>query len=257
MKKQTAFFALAFLSLLLSGFVGAHPSPKADDRTLTFRVTTAVRSDGSGTVKVEFVLSPDLVDYLDSEGIPKNQFCNVLKASVSTEFQFTTANKNGGYQCIGTTSFQDLGELENLMEKNLGDNTVQRLEIEDKRFHYEALIYIDTSYLSSSDYAIEIFWMLVLPGTPGENNADTVSGRTLTWDLSNARGSTLLSAESALGGGFLGMDSSMLAIVMVLMMSCCCVILLIAAGIAAFLVIKKKNPPAAEESSAENIIPGS
>jgi hypothetical protein len=257
MKKQTAFLALAILSLLLSGWTLRPPAVKAEDRILTLRVTTTVRPSGSGTVKLELTPSPGLTDFLNSEHVPGDPFCHTVESYVSTGFNFTTTYKNSSFQCIGTASFQGLEELESLMDDNLGSNTVQRLEIEEDRFYYEARIDIDVSSLSSSDFSVEVFWMLVLPGTPGENNADTVSGRTLTWDLSNSYGSSFLSAESAIGGSFLGMDSSMLAIIMVLMMSCCCVIVLIAAGIVAFLVLRKNNPSTTKESSADKPILGS
>jgi hypothetical protein len=254
MKKHAIGLILAACSLLLSGFT-LRPPDKAGDRTLTLRVTTAVRSSGSGTVKLELTPSASLVEYLHSKNISENQFCYAVESYVQSGFNYTIKMKNSGFQCVGTASFQGLDALESLMEDNLGSGTIQRLEIKDKRFYYEARINIDTSYLSSSEFTVEAFWVLVLPGTPGENNADTVSGNTLTWDLSTSNGSADLSAESALGGDVLGMNPSTLAVLLVLLTSCCCVILLLAAGIAAFLLLRRKNPSAAEESSADATIP--
>jgi hypothetical protein len=102
---------------------------------------------------------------------------------------------------------------------------------------------------------MEVLWILVLPESPGRNNADEVSGRTPTWDLSNTTKASHLTAECALGGGFLGMDTTTMMIVTVAMLSCC-VILLPGAGIVAILTLRKKNPPAAEGSSAETALSG-
>ena len=55
----------------------------------------------------------------------------------------------------------------------------------------------------SRDPALELFdaeFELTLPGTIGENNADTVVGNNLTWELSFSDDAEALSATSTLGG---------------------------------------------------------
>jgi hypothetical protein len=255
MKKQTTILILAIVSFLLCGFTIRLPEPKADDLSMSLHVTTTVNSNGSGRIEMEITLSKDLLELLErADNFNLDQLCEPGSYS-STKLQFTQKSPEGGYQCIGAAAFEDLNELESLTEDELGAS-VTRLEIKKGRFYYDVSYYNDFS--SSSQIDTEVLWILVLPGTPGDTNADKTSGRTLTWDLTNSYGSQRFKAESGVSGGFLGMDSSTLAIVAFMMMSCCCcAILLLAAGIVVFLMLRKKNPSAVEESSPDTIILGS
>jgi hypothetical protein len=141
-------------------------------------------------------------------------------------------------------------------EEGLGVD-VQRLEIKNGRLYYS--VRMNMPEMASSPYfSTNFFWVLILPGNVGENNANSVDGKTLTWDLSKSSGWVQMTAESSIGGGLIGVDASTLAVVSVAMMSCCCcVILLLAAGAAVFLMLRKKKQPAPEERSPDTILFGS
>jgi hypothetical protein len=255
MKKRSSFLLLVILSLLLSGFTLRPPAVDSMEKTFTFRVTTAIQSNGSGNVKVEAILSVDLVAFLDSgpTRFSGEEFCSTTESSQSL-FKYALTTENNGVQCTAVVSFDDLQELENIMEDEGLGVSIQQLEIRSGRLYYN--VKINTSGTQSSPYyTFHNYWALILPGTPGENNADTVDGNTLTWDLSNSSGWTSMTVESSIGGGgFLGMDSSTLAIVAFLMISCCCcVILLLAAGVVVFLMLRKQKQPAQEEHSPDTI----
>jgi hypothetical protein len=252
MKKSTTFPVLAILSLLLSGFTIRPAALKADDFRMTIHFTTTVKADGSGKMAIEMYASKDLVEYTEEQSdIDFDDACEQIFSNYS-RFKVAQKNPGGAFQCIASADFEDLDELESILEDDIGA-TVYRLEIEEKRFYYDVSFY--NIYSSTDEIETEVLWILVLPGTPGDTNADKTSGRTLTWDITDSYGSQRFKAESGVSAGFLGMDSSTLAIVMVLMMSCCCVILLIVAGIAVFLILRKQNPSAAEESSMDANIP--
>jgi hypothetical protein len=245
MKRQTPFQLLAILSLLLSAFTIRPPAPRGEDLTLTFRFTTTVKADGSGTVGLEMNLSPDLVRKLEnnSTDFSAHATCQRMESGF-TEFEFSTKTENEGIQCVGTEAFKDLKELKNFLEDKMGMN-VRKLEIKDRRFYYD--VQFSWSPLSQSTFKVEQFWVLVLPGTHGDNNADTTAGNTLTWDLSQANGLISLEAESSVGGGLFGIDSTTFAILAFVILSCCCcILLLIVGGIALFLISRRKKSSAAD-----------
>jgi hypothetical protein len=242
MKKQTTSLILAVVSLLLSGFTLQPPAPKADDLSISIHYTTTVKSDGSGDVEEEFTLSKDFVAQLESQAtVSSDDICT----SSSPKFHLVDQGQGGEIRCVGSAAFKDLDELNDITENDL-NASVDRLEMKDKHFYYD--VSMSTGFTGSTgDLKMEILWILVLPGTPGDNNADTVSGRTLTWDLTKSSGLIHLTAECPIGGGgFLGMDTTTTIIVAAVMTSCCCVLLLVAA-VVVFLMMRRKNKQSAEE----------
>ena len=237
MKKPTPILPLVILSLLLSGFTIRPPAPQAQDLSMSFHYTTTIKSNGSGDVEVDLTLSKDLVDLLNNQS-SANLDCST--AGADTNLDFSDKSQGGNLHCVGTATFKDLDELIDLTDNEM-NGSVNRIEIKDKHFYYD----VRTSGFgaSTSEMKTEALWTVVLPGTPGENNADTVSGRTLTWDLTKSSGSIHMTAECALGGGgFLGMDTTTMMIVAAVMMSCCCVLLLIVAVVVFLMMRRKKNP---------------
>jgi hypothetical protein len=270
MKKQTAFLVLAIFSLLLCGFTLRPPAADSMEKVFTFRVTTEIQSNGSGSVQLEAILSPDLAAllYSSSNDFSPQEFCSTAESSTSM-FQFTPTTENDGIQCTAVVSFEDLEELADIMEdKGLGAS-VQRLEIQNERLYYDLRINLSGSE-SSQYYTYENFWVLVLPGTPGDNNADTVSGNTLTWDLTHSTGWASLTAEcsipkaesaipesesSIIAGGSSGIASTTIAIIATVTVSCCCCTILLLAAVLVFLLLRRKNKqPAAARYSSDTII---
>jgi hypothetical protein len=263
MKKHTFGLLLAACSLLLSGFALQPPAAGSMEKTFTFRITTTIQSNGSGNVKAEAILSPDLVNLLESssDNFSGEEFCSTAESGQSL-FHFMLTNENGGIQCTAVEPFEDLNELESIMGSEGLNASFLRLEIEDGHLYYNVRLNMPESQ-SSPSFSFEEYWVLVLPGTLGENNADTVAGNTLTWDLTHHTGWTNLIAESFLpkeassirAGGISGMEPTTIAIIASGIVSCCCcVILLLAAGIATLLVLRKKKQPAPEEHSPDTII---
>jgi hypothetical protein len=265
MKIRRFFPLLAIFSILLSGFTIRPPASKADDLSMSIFYTTTVQSDGSGDVEVEFIYSKDLVDLMRSES--NNLDCHSVMSP--TKLDFSDKSQGGNLDCVGTAAFNNLAELVDLTQNELGVS-VNRIEIREKHFYYD--VSMNMVWGSTGDLKMEELWILVLPGIPGDNNADTVSGRTLTWNLFTRSGSFHLTAECAIGGdGSLGKATTAIAtttihtttiatttmkIAAAVMMSCCCVILLIAAVVVFFLMRRKNKQPAAENPSAGTIIPG-
>jgi hypothetical protein len=248
MKKHKHVLLLVILSLLISGFTYRPSAVKAGDYSMSMHYTTTVQSDGSGAVEVDLTVSKDLVDVLESQ-TNQNLNCNTTGSS----FDLEDKSEGGNLHCVGSINFKDLDELSDITEDDLGAS-VNRIEIKDKHFYYDIRA-VGGFGSSSGQIKTEVLWVLVLPGKPGENNADTVSGRTLTWDLSNTSSSTHLTAECAIGGGFLGMDTTTMIIVGAVMMSCCCVILLIAAVVVFLLIRRRKKPAAEAEANAVQATP--
>jgi hypothetical protein len=241
MKKQTPFLQLAILSLLLCGFTIRPPAPKAEDLSMAMRYTTTVKSDGSGSIEADVSMSKDLVDLIEGQGGTQIS-CSLL--SETTTLDLKDKSQGGNLHCVGTIDFSNLDELIDLTEHEL-NASVNRIEIKDKHFNYDVRT---SGGFSSTESTIktEALWILVLPGTPGENNADTVSGRTLTWDLSKTTSSTHLAAECAISsGGFLGMDTTTMMIAAMALLSCCCILVLVIA-VVAFVLMRRKKSPSAE-----------
>jgi hypothetical protein len=71
-----------------------------------------------------------------------------------------------------------------------------------------------------------------------DSNADTTSGRTLTWNVLALDPSAHITAESRIGG-LLGMDPVVMVVAAVLLLGCCGVVVLIA-GVAGFFLLRKK-----------------
>jgi hypothetical protein len=241
-KPSILFFAAAYF--LVSGFALEAPIPEAGDINMSVHYTTTVKSDGSGGLELEFTLSKEFVAQLRSQGaVSSGEICT----PPSPKFQLVDQGQGGEIRCVGSAPFGDLEELADIMENDL-QMSVNRMEIKDQRFYYDVSAFGGSGTVISP-IKMELLWILVMPGTPVANNADTVSGRTLTWDLLKKSDSYHMTAECAIGG-LLGMDTTTITIVSVVLLSCCCIILLIAAAAVFILMRRKKNPPMEAASSA-------
>jgi hypothetical protein len=237
MKKHSILPILAILSFLLCAFSGSPVSAKAgDEPEAVIQITTKVKSDGSGTFSADIFLSETFLDLMDFAGVSAKDMCNELEG-----FNWTQEDREHGEACVAEESFADLKELENLLEDNFSGTSVERLEIEDDHFYYDLKSTTDFSsgFYSDSDFDIEAWWVLEVPGKVVSTNATKTDGRTLTWDLTKLDSGDHLRAESELGG-ILGLDPAVAAIVGILVLGCCCMVVVIA-GVVVFIILRRKK----------------
>jgi hypothetical protein len=98
-------------------------------------------------------------------------------------------------------------------------------------------------------------WAVQMPGKVGSNNATKVESTTLTWDISSASTPYHFTAQSTVGSGFLGMDSTTIAVLAFLMCLCCLVILLVGGGIAAYFIMRRRKAAQAPSKPTAVTVP--
>jgi hypothetical protein len=176
----------------------------------TVEYDTTIKSDQSGTVTEAIGLTSDELGYLNTESsglnssgtsgttTPGNACDKMFSNSSSSLPSGTTTReeqKGDTTWCYLDTKFANLDELKSFYgDQNV---TVNRLEVVNNTLYYDvSLDSSDESGLSGT--AIQMTWKVTMPGTVGSNNADSKSGKTLTWDMSNSTGSLDMQAQSTL-----------------------------------------------------------
>jgi len=158
-------------------------------------INTSVKADGSGILTVEFGYTAREERLIVTEGIGEDSsssLCELFKEDpgidLLEEFNATITEERRGSQtwCVTRISFANLDELAYIYPQT--DNAeAQTLDINaDGEFTY--LVNIHNMEGAKDEYEAlgipyTITWKLTVPGAVGENNADKVNGRTLTWDL--------------------------------------------------------------------------
>ena len=242
MKKTGIFLLLTAASafvLACSGQAAPGPEEKPD---VLFQITTAVNADGSGDMTYHIELSKAILSFL--KGLPDfpkyGKVCEEFKLNIEGGGEWTETEGDGAVICNTVISFTDLEEYETLVADLFYGANFSRLEIADDRFYYDLKADMASSYdlMESLPYEIEVWWIVEVPGAVVNSNADTTSGRTLTWNVMALDPSAHITAESRIGG-MLGMDPVVMAVVAVLLLGCCGVVVLIA-GVAGFFLLRKK-----------------
>jgi hypothetical protein len=131
--------------------------------------------------------------------------------------------------CLVEFSYANLQELRTDYE-NMGI-TVNRLEILENRFYYD--VSIDMGESDTLGFPVNMTWVVTMPGTVGTNNATTVSGQTLTWNLAVGQVNSMR-AESAVGSNWLWWVLGGLGCL-------CLLVVVIAAIIGIVLYLRKKK----------------
>lgn len=193
MRQKSGLFLIIILTLALA--------------SCTFQFETTVNSDGSGETAIAMGLTAEDKSALEafSDGELTDICSEVDFLNVPGDVTFTQEDRGDETWCVVTESFSNLDELR--ADYTETDIRVNRLEFTEDRFYFD--IDFDLSEASQEDVEMlgtmgmefNFVWILTVPGNVGANNANEVSGQTLTWNL--PMGSIVnLQAESSLGGGF-------------------------------------------------------
>ena len=164
----------------------------------TIEYNTSLNKDGSGEMVIQVDYTQEEVDALgelttDSGASLCQQMWSESQSDLPPGSRVDEQPLEEGTRCTLTMPFANLDELRSIYEDTGVD--INRLEIVEDKFYYD--VEID---LSGEPAPIEIRFVVKLsvPGSVGENNADEVGGRTLTWNLEMGSVNRL-TAESSLG----------------------------------------------------------
>jgi hypothetical protein len=249
MKKQLCLPLLAALSLLLCGFAAA-PSPASDGKpSMKIEITTAIASDGSGSLEYKVTLSKEMLDMLqDSPGFTEDAMCDSFFETGFDDWDQSQSDFNGTLACSAEIKFDDLDEMESMIKSDFSGARFEQLEIKDDTLYYDLAPHTDGESLSQgletgfSTIDIEAWWIVEAPGDVKDSNADKTSGRTLKWDLLKLTPSSHVKFEAATSGGGLGMDPTLAILLVVGLMGCCCLVVLVI-GVAVFFFLRRKKAP--------------
>jgi hypothetical protein len=244
------------LSLGLSAFsVPAQPRLDTTPK-MVIQLLTVVHENGSANFSYVVKLSKTLVQTLQNvPNFSESTMCEDVFESIETSVvQFKQEQHGEDIWCTYTKNLDDLPALKAQWTDEFDHLTVRRLEIKGGTF------YLDISWTSfpcatNDASTLTCEWAVQMPGKAGSNNATKVEGTTLTWDISSASTPFHFTAQSAIGGGFLGMDSTTIAILAFLMCLCCLVILLAGGGIAAYLILRRRKSAQAASKPAAVTVP--
>lgn len=234
---------LAAFSFLLCAFA-VFPRPDSQAKpSITMQITSVVSSGGSGTFKLEVILSKEVIVLLKSlPNFPESKVCSEFNTNLQGVSGWTETQQNGGLTCTASTPFTDLDGLRSITQQALSNGSFNRLEMTGGHFYYDFAPNIGSSFNSDANmpFGVDAWWIVEVPGTVVSTNADVKSGRTLKWNLMTMNGSTHIRAESTLSSSVLGIDSTLAVIATLCLLACCCVIILIAGGLGIFLIRRKK-----------------
>src|SRR5262249_262412 len=119
--------------------------------------------------------------------------CDNLK-SVPADATFVEQEINGETYCSTLRQFSNMGELRKDLGR-LGNVTVHTLKLGLGKFVFD--VQVDLKPTGDNKPA-PTEWRLTPPGEIGKNNADTVEGQTLIWNIESGQIKTL-HAESTVG----------------------------------------------------------
>jgi len=236
---------LSLILLLSLGLLAFRPptQPRLDTTPkLVIQWLTVVHGNGSAEIQNILKISQSMVQTLKTlPNFSESTLCNdAFQQFENSVVQFKQEQHGEDIWCTYTKNFDDLQALETQMTDDLGHLTIRRLEITGGTFYYD--ISWSTFPCATNDTSVlTCEWAVQMPGKVGANNATTVEGTTLTWDMSNAATPYHFTAQSATGGS----DSTVWIVLGVMTCLCCLAIILIGGGIAAYLILRKRKAPAA------------
>jgi len=225
MKIRTSILYLATVALLLAACDGT--VTKLDPNGPDMQGTIIVEADGSG----EVVIAVNTTSTMQSSDTTIDDPCGEMEQNMGDEEVTVDEEKHGSdVWCLMTRTFDDIDEFVDL----LGSDTNQS-KISNGVFTFD--------YTMDTDYNPDSVIRLVMPGEVKKgHNADSVSGRTLTWNLKSESGEVDLFAQSDLSGGSSVNDIITSYWWVGLIVLCCCSLLVIVAGVLIFILMRKKAP---------------
>jgi hypothetical protein len=233
MKSRTLFAAGAVLLILfLAG--------------CTIEYQTKINPNQTGTVTEAIGMTAEEVTYLTSQGgVDPNGVCDDLmkdtKSSLPSGAVTRQEKKGNETWCYVDVKFTSLADLESFYtdQTNL---TVNRLEVADNTFYYDVSTDMSAATGTTTGFPLQFTWKVSMPGAVKSNNASSVSGNTLTWDLGSATGKVDMQAQSSLSGSSLpGWTGWVIGAGACL----CLLVLVIAVVVVVVLLLRKRNKKSA------------
>jgi hypothetical protein len=169
----------------------------------TAQITTSVKSDGSGNVQTAIGFTADEVKTLEGMGATSTDLCSFADQQGGLPAGATIQQEQRGDEtwCVATVPFTDLSGLQSAYNDMQGI-TINQLDLTDGKFVYD--VTLDMSGGDQVSSLVGLSWQLSVPGKVGSNNADSVNGSTLTWDLKPGVSRTLHAESDANAGLFSG-----------------------------------------------------
>src|SRR4030042_1106564 len=214
MKKHLLSTLLAGCSILMCAFAAPPARAVEENPSMKAQFITEITADGSGSMAYENELSSEMVILLKTfSDMETSKICESLLEYTYGDWEQSQKESNGDVTCSAKKTFKDLDGLESLIDDEFSGADFDRLEIKDDKLYYDLAPHMEgTSFEGifgdEVNIDIEANWILKVPGEVVSTNADTTSGRTLTWNLLKMDYSSHIRAESKLSGG--GLDSTLM-----------------------------------------------
>jgi hypothetical protein len=210
----------------------------------TANIITEFKSDGSGSFIQEYIMTED---ELASASIPTgDDLCtDNMGMDLSTMPAGTTVRqeKDGDeIKCIFESKFNRLSDL-NLIYTGTLDSTVNNLAIQDGKLTYDVDVNMGNSDQGTMGFMV--YWIVKMPGTVIENNADEQDGNTLKWSLPSG-GNVNVRAVSKVSGG----NSNWIWWLVGIGGACLCLVLVAAVVVLIVVLVKRNKKKAAEAAMA-------
>lgn len=201
---------------------------------------TTIQPDESGRMVLSIGFTADEMEMMGATANSAS-FCQEMWAEENTDFPPGTVirQEQRGTEtwCIAEMPFSSLQQLRSIYV-NQGV-TVNRLEIVDNTLYYD--LSLDLSDAGGLGSSIQVTWRVTMPGRITSHNAQSVDGRTLTWNL-GVGSLNRLQAESSVG---------MAAWVWWVVggLACLClVVVVVGGGVGLFFYLRNKKKAAAPVS---------
>lgn len=229
----------------------------------TMQVNTAINPDGSGKIITEIGFTAQDKEMFAGFGQEMTDICASMQEDSDLPSTASIRQEERGDEtwCIIDYAFNDLQELRQYLEEGDGI-TVNRLEFVGDTFYYDLLI--DMSSEDSgfgSAFPITLNWQVTLPGKVGDNNADKVEGKTLTWNLPINQSVSVQAQSSVSGGLEFPSGNNMIWVIASLLGCLCCFAFLVIVAVVVFVLLRKRKSslasqpattPAAAPNQAQN-----
>jgi phosphatidylinositol mannoside-binding LppM-like protein len=177
-------FVPAFLSLLLAVLYLS---------ACRVVVETRIDQNGSGELRNSVVFSAE--EKANFEASPENagrSICDNLKQGAQVDTEFLEEIRDGETFCTTKRLFAGLSELQGYYQR-LGNVRVNELKKGLSNFVFD--IQVDLQPRDGNEVAPSE-WRLTLPGEIGTNNAESIDGQTLIWNVDPGE-VAILHAESS------------------------------------------------------------
>jgi hypothetical protein len=222
-KTRTSILYLIAIAFLLSACNGT--VTKLNPNGPDMQGTIFVEADGSG----EVVIAVNATSAMQSSDTTNDDPCGEMEANMGEEDVTVDEEKHGSdVWCSMTRTFGDLDEFVDVLGSG-----ADKSNISNDVFTFD--------YTTNTNYIPDSVIRVVMPGKVKKgHNADSVSGRTLTWNLKSESGEVNLFAQSDLSGGSSVNDIITSYWWVGLIVLCCCSLLVIVAGILIYVLWRKK-----------------